>query len=560
MIKGDNKVESKQTFSNLDKFAFWISILLSILFGVLLTIGGILWLRSGLKNFFNISYAGYAAFWISVLLGSELWAVFVQIPSISGYHNFISPSLNKLRIVIGIILIVVSIGFGFGFFHQRNLRNYLVHAMYNIINKTINYKEKIEIFDEIIEGEGVEASAEHFAERGKLYLEIAQNLAEGDSGKYILPDKTSDECFNQAIINLRDAINKDGYSAEYYYLKGKAELLDNKTPSYEAYVDLEKAIELDKTNPDYYYYCARALYGKPNESMIDTKKADNNKKRALSYINEAIDMRLHAKKEVTEKDHNEPSENSIEEQNYRFTSADSDETLAEYYYYAGEINESFNNKQYIDEAIIDYKKAINCFSAKADYYAKLGISLYNRAGDGDTAEAEYAFSKAIEIDKSASDYSDEAYHLSWKACVIGSDEERFDEAKDCYEHSIACNPDYAYAYNRLAKMYSTHNFNEKAIATYTKGISNCEDNSELYYERGIINYRSGKNNSAINDLKNAIQINDSFAKDGYYYIGCAYHIEKNYSEAYQYYQLALDKGNEKKDEIKNYMKDCKSKM
>lgn len=39
----------------------------------------------------------------------------------------------------------------------------------------------------------------------------------------MLPDDTSEECYKSAIQNFSDAIAQDGDTAEYYYLRGKAE-------------------------------------------------------------------------------------------------------------------------------------------------------------------------------------------------------------------------------------------------------------------------------------------------------------------------------------------------
>lgn len=58
--------------SKADTFTVIVAILLYISFGVLLTFGGLYWIRSTLMDFFDISYADYGMFIIVIAAGSEL--------------------------------------------------------------------------------------------------------------------------------------------------------------------------------------------------------------------------------------------------------------------------------------------------------------------------------------------------------------------------------------------------------------------------------------------------------------------------------------------------------
>lgn len=71
------------------------------------------------------------------------------------------------------------------------------------------------------------ANAKEFAERGKLYLEIAMiKTTKTEEYKYSLPDNTSEECYKIAINNFDDSITQDDKIAEYYYLRGEAKYHD----------------------------------------------------------------------------------------------------------------------------------------------------------------------------------------------------------------------------------------------------------------------------------------------------------------------------------------------
>lgn len=554
--KTENHEEmNENVFIKPDVFTVTLAIFLYISFGVLLTIGGVFWVRSELKAFFDVSYAEYGMLLLVILLVSELWALFIQIPSIRGYNEIVAPWVNRVRLIIGalilFIFIILSIVF---FFSPQNgaFRLCLAKTVYRLSDYSQNnYVERLAMIDEVIDCGG--ANAEQFAERGKLYLEIAMIKADGlEEYKYSLPNDTSEECYKIAINNFDDAITQDDEVAEYYYLRGKAKYHDKISYYSSAKDDLQKAIELDDTVSDYYFYCARAWY------EIGTGSTDNEEaiQNALNYINSAI--KKYMKEEASDSDGKleEESESGIEvdlDDVPELVNVKEDKILAEYYYYAGLIHVSIDDyDKNLKEDIKNYQHAVLYDSGNAEYFSQLGISYYKR---GDLENAEGAFESAILIDKANSDYYNEGYHLAWKAFLIEKDEARVQEAINVYEESIKFREDYAYSYRRLAELYKTENDTASVENTYNRAIKDCEDNAEFYYARGIMYYDRDDYAYTIADMKKAIESGSINKADVYYMIGSSYYMLQNYSKAYKYYQLAKDNGSSESG-IDEYMNTC----
>ncbi|MCI8731331.1 MAG: hypothetical protein HFH57_09395 [Lachnospiraceae bacterium] len=347
------------------------------------------------------------------------------------------------------------------------------------------------------------------------------------------------------------------YLYEYYYLRGKAKYHGKILPYSEAKDDLQKAIELDDTIPDYYFYCAKAWYGISTE-RTDSTDSGEAIQNAQNYIDSAI--KKYMKKEASDSDEKleEESENGIEvdlddASSVELFNKKQDKILAEYYYYAGLIHVSIDNyDKNLMEDIKNYQNAVSYDPGNAEYFSQLGISYYKR---DDLTNAEEAFDSAILIDKANSDYNNEGYHLAWKAHVIEKDESRVQEAIEVYEDSLKFSEDYAYSYRNLAELYKSENDTASAENTYSRTIKNCADNAEFYYARGIMYYNENDFVYTIADMEKAIEGGSSGKADAYYMIGSSYYMLQNYSESYKYYQWAKDNG-VSGVEINEYMNTC----
>lgn len=552
-MTGDKKV-NKKSKSKADVFTVLVAILLYVSFGILLTIGSTIWVRSELNDFFDFSYAGYGMLIIIIISFSELWALFIQIPSIKGYEEIVAPWINTIRICVGAIILVVFTILSIVYFASPQngaFHRYLAKTVYSLNGHRQNdFVECLAMIDEVIDRGGT--NAEQFAERGKLYLEIAKIKADGtEEYKYSLPDDSSEECYKAAISNFNDAIAQDNEVAEYYYLRGKAKYHDGTSKYRDAKDDFQKAIELDDTIPDYYFYSARVWYS-ISKGNTDSDEAIQN---ALTHIDFAIEKYTKemsdSVKETANGSESDAKVDTDDESADDLDHVNQDKILAKYYYYAGLINSSMESDENLKNAIENYKNATKYDSENAKYFSKLGIAYYK---SDDLAMAESAFDRAISIDKVNSDFDNEGYHLAWKAHVI--EDERIDDAIEAYEKSLQFREDYAYSYRKLAELYQSKNDDMSVKNVYNRAIRNCTDNAEFYYERGAMYYHEDDFNHTIDDMKKAMEADSSYTAGAYYYIGSSYYVLQDYSKAYKYYQLAKDNGSHMSDEIDRFMNYC----
>lgn len=377
--------------------------------------------------------------------------------------------------------------------------------------------------------------------------------------KYRLPDKDPQECYSIAVNCFEDARNiiekSDDDSnkadiAECYFLSGKAKFLDSTTSYVNAKNDFESAILINPDIPDYHFYCAKTWYKLYEDNSANAiSNAVNQIEAAINIYSNSKDIDLTTNENTSIADI--LSGNDINQ----------DIKLAEYLYNAGIIYYSRGQSGDLQKSIDLLKLAITYDKVNSEYLNELGIKYYESGNEENLSSAIEAFDNAIRIDKANADYVDEGYHLAWKAHVTEGISGHTDEAIEIYKDAIKRRPDYEYSYQRLADIYRSRNDYEIATKIYSEAIINCENDAPLYYECGVMHYQYMEDyNHTVNDVKKAIELDNTYGRDGYYYIGCAYHLMGEYSKAYENYKLALENGNSRKEEIDGYMATCKKYM
>ena len=552
--------------NNLKVFSVWVAIILSISLGIIITIGGCLWAISRITQIFKISYSGYAMVILCLLILSELWAIFILIPSIRGYQEMISETIDYGFKVAGIILIAVlfiiimlyNSGDGGRWFQIK-----LAEGIYGLSRMvdTKDYEQRLGILNELIMKEGTDSGK--FAERGKLYFDIGCIKKNKDEGyDTLLIDYSVDSCFSNAIQDYSDAItgfenepegeNDEGKSrtsdmlSECYYQRGKAYFESVPAEEYSnAKNDFEKAIEINGENEAYYYMCARAWYS------IGDYEGNNAYDKALTNIETAIDKHLDAPKYKEQFGILIPNQQQIEE------NESLDKVLAEYYYYEGMINKEMDKPDSMNNQVACFEKAVQYDMTNEKYCSLLGEAYY-KLKDGDSLEAaEKEFDHAIELNKKASDYDNEAINVAWKAFVIeAQNNNRTEEVLNLYGQAISMRRDYPFAYRRMAEIYSDQGKKDKQGKILNKAINNCQDNAEFYYECGALHYKLLQDYShTIDDMNHAIQGRFSVPENCYWYIASSYYCQKDYKKALENYELALQNGYNA-ELVREYMDYC----
>ena len=181
---------------------------------------------------------------------------------------------------------------------------------------------------------------------------------------------------------------------------------------------------------------------------------------------------------------------------------DRDKTNADYYHTRGSCK--FNLKDF-DGAIVDYSRAIELSGSKID------ADLYYYRGDAYLMKSQHI--KAIEDLSLATtlipDYA-EAFNLRGDAWMsFGNADSAFID----YTQAVKLNPNLAGAYYGLANYYSNLPDYSNAIEYYTRAIE-LKPRADYYYNRGLILYHENDFTKAIDDLTNALAL-DNLYLDAY---------------------------------------------
>ena len=167
-------------------------------------------------------------------------------------------------------------------------------------------------------------------------------------------------------------------------------------------------------------------------------------------------------------------------------------------------------------------------SAQAHY--KLGISYLN---NDQLQQAFVEFQKALE---SNSAYGDVHYALGHVYYRRG----QFEEAKNEFLMTIRIKPDYAEAHNYLGKAYEQMGKWDLAIAQYKKALANLQYRTPHFaqYNLGVALMNINDYEGALNEFVEAVRVEPSFMA-AHHGMGQAYSKLNRYGEAVEAFQEAI---------------------
>ena len=168
-------------------------------------------------------------------------------------------------------------------------------------------------------------------------------------------------------------------------------------------------------------------------------------------------------------------------------------TVAIAYYNRGNL---FMNEKRIDEAIIDFNKAIEMNPNFARAYNNRG-SLFMDKKRND--EALNDFNKSIELEPG---YANVYYNRG----TLFMNEKRNDEAIIDFNRAIELNPNNVKAYYNRGTLLMDEKRNDDAINDFNKVIELEPGYANAYYNRGLVEFYSGKKDAACMDMKKAASL------------------------------------------------------
>lgn len=166
-----------------------------------------------------------------------------------------------------------------------------------------------------------------------------------------------------------------------------------------------------------------------------------------------------------------------------------------YFYLAG----VYDDQEETELAITNYEKALAL--NPNHYYTNLNLgSIYESLGEDEKGCV--FFEKALKIE----------YHYMalFNLGVIAMKHQENEKAIDYYNECLTLNPNYGYAYLNLSLIYKQTFQYDKAIEVLSRGISETEDESYLYYHRGCNYALINNKEECVKDLQVALNLYPGF--------------------------------------------------
>ena len=183
----------------------------------------------------------------------------------------------------------------------------------------------------------------------------------------------------------------------------------------------------------------------------------------------------------------------------------------------------------VDEAIIQYQKALALWPESADAHAGLGSIFYQkRRWD----EAIIQYQKALEIKP---DFAKAHNNLGYCFLQIG----RVNEAITEFKKALEIKPDFAEAHNTLGDCLLQIGRLNEAIIQYQKASEIKPDFVEAHNNFGYVLFQKGRVNEAIAHFQRALEINPDFAEAHYNLGNCLFLIGR-VDEAIVHYRKAIE--------------------
>jgi tetratricopeptide (TPR) repeat protein len=193
------------------------------------------------------------------------------------------------------------------------------------------------------------------------------------------------------------------------------------------------------------------------------------------------------------------------------------------------LGNALHDKKHFDDAIAEYKKAIELDPNFAPAHYNLGNTLAAK-GQRDDAIAEYK--KAIELDPNFAT----AHYILGRAL---HDKKQLDDAIAEYKKVIEIDPKFAKAHNNLGLALAAKGQWDEAMAEYKKAIELDPNYAPAHNNLGNALAAKGQRDDAMAEYKKAIELDRNFAL-GHYNLGNALAAKGERDDAIAEYKKAIE--------------------
>ncbi len=255
----------------------------------------------------------------------------------------------------------------------------------------------------------------------------------------------------------------------------------------EGIADLEKAIQMDSTKPEYFHVLADMYmdYYKSRQGLAVMERAG-----ALFPDRIPTQLKL-AEFQLIVKQHN-PALVTLQRIQMK------QPLNSEMFFMFGNV---FSDMGKIDQAITAYQRAVENDPKLVDAWVKLA----NLLADKDLPQAAKYFDNAIKAD------STDISALHAKAYYLSNKKNDLKGAIQLYKKINAINPQYAEGYYNAGLIYLDMDSVEQAYQSFDLSVKFAPTFAEGYYHRGLTAEMKGDKAQALSDYQNVLRFDPEFA-------------------------------------------------
>ncbi len=289
----------------------------------------------------------------------------------------------------------------------------------------------------------------------------------------------------EALRCFSEAIKLNPQYKEALFSHGTL-LFENLSRPKDAEKSFQKLIELDGKNENI-LFALGLLYG----------KGLDDKKKALNYIIQALNIRYPEEKSKPKKDESKIKFEAFDEL-LKFldniTLSESKNAIA--WYEKGALLDRVYSR--FDDALKCFDEATKLNSDFKEAWYDKGVILFSVYGRND--DAIKCLNKAISLDKN----DENTWYIKGKALM---DNQKFEDALACFEKVIRINPENAHAFENIANSLINLSQLKDAIEYFDKAIKLDKLNASIWYNKGNTFLSQRKYPEALKCYKAALNIN-----------------------------------------------------
>ena len=193
-----------------------------------------------------------------------------------------------------------------------------------------------------------------------------------------------------------------------------------------------------------------------------------------------------------------------------------------------------------EPALENYRKAVSLAPSNLEYNTTLSMFLDNHKMAAAKANAPTKQADKPNENASNNNLTSTEQTMAYENLIKDGDDaykkQMYNEALDYYTKAVIYAPQDKYTLLKIANIYKITGNNTKALSFYDKLLTIDKNNSDAYFNKGLVLASQKNYNDAIKCFERVIQITPDYPY-AYYSLGMAYEQNGDKDKAIEYYYL-----------------------